>query len=323
MKKQKWNFGPYTTYLWTLITILITVAVIFVCTYFPGLLWDMTSQSTGEKQNVTLDLPDVEEIISSTVDTNAIPPYFPPLSSVELYPDATYSLVSVTDAPDAPDGPDGPGGSDGVDASGSDAEKINDFSELVVSAMDTYFYLSCSASTIAQHTNLWSVFVEGQDGSVGTYCSTTVVVQEHNHLWTVTAYGSPTALTHLSRTPYSDSDNTSGILEWDSEEIRETIISAETMMGGYGYADEMVKSSFANFLVDSAVFNTQLSMDAGDILEYANYDITSSDTSAQERIYTISFWSDSYGAAFEMVVNVRFLGKTISLWQTMSISQVA
>lgn len=301
--KHKWNFGPYTTYLWTLITILITIAVIFVCTYLPGLLWDMTSQSTGKQQTAILDLPDVEEIISSSVDTNAIPPYYPPLSVMEQTPDTGYTLVAVDDVSDEFGVP-------------SDAnEKIAAFSELVVDAMNSYFYLSCSPSIIAQHTNLWSVCPEGQTDVIDTYYSTTVVVQQHTHLWTVTAYGSPTALTHLSRTPYSDSDTSSEALGWDDEEIQEQVsFDSNTSTN--------VQNAFSDFLVDSSAFNELLSKDSGEILEYKNYEIVSVEAAGQEEIYTVRFWSDTYGAEFEMQIRISYFDKGLTLQQTLSISQV-
>lgn len=307
--KQKLNFGPYTTYLWTLITILITVAIIFVCTYLPGLLWNMTSDDTGNQGSVTLDLPDVEEIIASSVDTNAIPPYYPPLSEVAQNPDTTYTLVAVDDV---------------INHNGTISEtdeKITAFSELVVSAMQNYFFLSCSPSIIAQHTNLWSVCPEGQTETVDIYCSTTVVVQQHTHLWTVTAYGSPTGLTHLSRTPYSDSDNTSEALGWDDEEIKEQQIGFDSDTASY------IQRTFSGFLVDSAAFNKQLAKESANIWEDQSYKIefigaTATDAADSGELYTVHFWSDTYGAEFEMQIRVSHLSKGSALLQTLSISQV-
>lgn len=302
--KQKLNFGPYATYVWTLITIVITVAIIFVCTYFPGLLWNMTSDNTGNQGSVTLDLPDVEEIISSSVDTSAIPPYYPPLVMGEQYPDATYTLVPIDEVSD----------SSGV-ATETD-EKTDAFSQLVVSALKSYFYLSCSPSTIAQHTKLWSVSPEGQQNVVDTYCSVTVVVQQHTHLWTVTAYGSPTALTHLSRTPYSDADDASESMTWADEELKEYIVSDKDI------TPDLLQREFANFLVNSKSFNPQLSLKAADILEYEYYEILPNESTGEDRIHTIRFWTEPSGPTFEMVIHIQYTSKLVPLWQTMSISQV-
>lgn len=275
---------------WTLITLMISVAIIFVCTSLPGFLWDMTSQSSEKRQSVTLDLPNVEKIISSSVDSNAVPKYFPLPSTSESLPDVEYRLEPSTDA------------------SESAKQRIAAFSNLVKNAVSVYFSIPCSSSTIALHTDLWNVYMEGHSEIVDIYCSTTLVLQQGNILWTVTAYGSSTALTYLNRTPYSSSDYLLQPIDGDYEYV----LSDSTA------SSEILSIIFSDFLLNSHYFNPQIFKDdyvilnSGTILE---------EDSSMQRSYTVSFRPENYTTEFQIIIHMYQI-KQIQVYRIMSIAQV-
>lgn len=173
--------------LWTGFTIVLTIAIILGCTYFPGILWNLTFSSAESQQSVALQLPDMDTFIDPE-ETEIIPTYFPSDATKEQYPNAEYEVLSTnTSTYESEEG----------------QAFISAFSKLVSSAIYDYFGISCTPEIIFQYTDLWRVFVKGNPRMIEFYSSCTVILQQDHVLWQVTAYGSADALTHLSRTPYS------------------------------------------------------------------------------------------------------------------------
>lgn len=277
---MKQKLTSYKTYLWTLITVLITVVIILASTYLPGVLWDMTFRSSETSQSIALDLPDVEEIISTSVENESKPSYYPSFAMNELFPDATYYLMPYSESVVDTDAMDSP---------------IYAFSELVENAISHYFSAFCSASTIAQHTTAWNVVAEGYPGIVDIYYSCTVVVQLHNSLWTINAHGSPTALTHLSRTPYSESDS------FGTEESKWGVLPDKEAL-----LQEILPNALYAFLISADSFDSRISEEAEIVMKLENYMIVPfEENTAQDQSYTIYFWLENYDMDFEMVVNLQ------------------
>ena len=173
--------------LWTGFTIVLTIAIILGCTYFPSILWNMTFSSTAEQQSIALQLPDMNTFIDPE-EIEIVPTYFPSDGRKEQYPNAEYEVLSTnTSTYESEEG----------------QAFISAFSKLVSKAIYDCFGMSCTPEIIFEYTDLWRVFITGNPRMIEFYGSCTVILQQDHVLWQVTAYGSADTLTHLSRTPYS------------------------------------------------------------------------------------------------------------------------
>ena len=170
--------------LWTGFTIILTIAIILGCTYFPGVLWNMAFTSAEEPQSVALQLPNMDTFIDPE-EIEIVPAYFPSDAQKEQYPNAEYELLPTNYETE------------------EGKAFISAFSKLVSEAIYDYFGILCTPEIIFEYTDLWRVFITGNPRMIAFYGSCTVILQQDHVLWQVTAYGSADTLTHLSRAPYS------------------------------------------------------------------------------------------------------------------------
>lgn len=284
--------------LWTGFTILLTVAIILFCTYFPGALWDMTFTSADVQQSVSLVLPNMDTLIKPE-DVNIVPPYFPSATMEKQYPNGKYELLDTnTSTYESEEG----------------QAFISGFSKLVNGAILQYWGMSCTTQIISQYTDLWRVFANDHPSMVGFYASCTMVLQQEHILWQVTAYGSPDGLTHLSRTPYTTTEEEKSLADLPNHE---TVLS---------YTDDAALNQLLNTVNSKqfhpetfhTYFNGPFMEDLEQILADENYSFIN----MGNHIYKLYLWSDTYEKNYEiMAYMVRTGSKATALFSLLSIRQ--
>ena len=169
----------HLTYVWSLITVILSVAIIFVSNLLPVSLLNISALPEGYDDPISLELPDnISYIISNPSENEELPTYF----STKIL---NYIIEKTP-----------------VEQPKKDAE-IDKFSYLLENVLANLFFIYTSADLIAQKCITWDVIDEYTTNVEDTIVSVNIVLMDSNNiLWIIDAYGNSSELTALSRTPY-------------------------------------------------------------------------------------------------------------------------
>ena len=182
------SFGKYTTYIWSLITIILSVIIIFVSVWLSSVAFNFSVFSKTSSESYNLDLPDVLEIISTSLDSQSAPAYYPPYSEEILITDFRFEKVEEKD--------------DTV------LNKIYDFSSILAECLEPLFDISTTAGSLALRCSVWNVYSNTSENFSDTLFSVNIILRDYYDVfWNITASGTPDRILSVSRTAYQSGES--------------------------------------------------------------------------------------------------------------------
>jgi len=175
--------NKYLSYLWTLITIILSMAIIFASTLLPASMLNISALPDNFSKPISLDLPDIFEIETKpSQDNDEHLIYFP-------QHDSAYNLSTEFYIEEATEG-EAPG-------------EISQFSVLVTDAISMLFEVYTDSDYLSQKCVAWNVYSKSDRQFIDIIVSVNIILYDsYGTLWTITAYGDTFKITYLNRSPY-------------------------------------------------------------------------------------------------------------------------
>lgn len=181
LKKKEIRLGKYTTYIWSLITVILSVVIIFVSSLLPGSLLNL-SYSDQQDESLNLDMP--QKLITTTLDSLKTPVYFPDNGSSSANNPELYSLKK-TNSSEMPS-----------------LEAQNAFCRLAQNTIYTLFDIEVQLKNLQSKCYKWDVYLKSNNQLIDTMFQININLFDSNsgYYWIITTHGKKDAITHISRT---------------------------------------------------------------------------------------------------------------------------
>jgi len=171
----------YTTYIWSLITVIISVAIIFAGTLLPGSLISNSKHYRNYSESFEIKLPKISERV---VDFDGPEYYFG-----ELEGDYYFEKLNINS---------------------TYSEMISNFTENVSLVLGDVFEIyitnDYSIEQLEMKCTVWGVFDRETKQRIDHIVSINTILFGNNHnLWNIFAYGKANEITHISRSLYLSS----------------------------------------------------------------------------------------------------------------------